>query len=116
MCSVERWRTGTKMALERRTVPHVGLLLSLRSPLVRADNSTASTATPETSPNVVAIVVPIVVCLVVILIAVGVYLFFVVRSKRQTEGTYRPSAEEQTGTRSVEMPDALKLPKEERLI
>uniref|UniRef100_A0A673VSR1 Crumbs homolog 3a n=1 Tax=Salmo trutta TaxID=8032 RepID=A0A673VSR1_SALTR len=48
--------------------------------------------------------------------AVLVWLFCVVRKKRQTEGTYRPSAEEQTGASSVETPDALKLPKEERLI
>jgi crumbs-like protein 3 len=48
--------------------------------------------------------------------AVLVWLFCVVRKKRQTEGTYRPSAEEQTGASSVERPDTLKLPKEERLI
>lgn len=67
-------------------------------------------------PNIVAIVVPIVVILVVILVAALVILFCVVKKKRQTEGTYRPSAEEHTGARSVEAPNALKLPKEERLI
>ncbi|RXN03929.1 crumbs -like protein [Labeo rohita] len=68
-------------------------------------------------PNIVAIVVPTVVLgVLAILTAVLVFLFCVVKKKRQTEGTYRPSAEEQSGTRSVETPDALKLPKEERLI
>lgn len=67
--------------------------------------------------NIVAIVVPTVVLgvLAVALVAL-VWLLCVVKKKRQTEGTYRPSAEEQSGARSVEMPDALKLPKEERLI
>lgn len=52
----------------------------------------------------------------VIILAVLGWLFCVVRKKRQTEGTYMPSAEEQSGTRSVAALDALKLPKEERLI
>uniref|UniRef100_A0A667X083 Crumbs homolog 3a n=1 Tax=Myripristis murdjan TaxID=586833 RepID=A0A667X083_9TELE len=68
-------------------------------------------------PNIAAIVAPTV-TLGVLAIALGVFawLFLVVKKKRQTEGTYRPSAEEQSGARSVETPDALKLPKEERLI
>ncbi|XP_013886837.1 protein crumbs homolog 3a [Austrofundulus limnaeus] len=70
-----------------------------------------------TGPNVAAIVAPTV-TLGVLAIALAVlgWLFCVVKKKRQTEGTYRPSAEEQSGTRSVAAPDALKLPKEERLI
>ncbi|KAM4717245.1 protein crumbs homolog 3a isoform 1-T2 [Anableps anableps] len=68
-------------------------------------------------PNIAAIVAPTV-TLGVLAILLGVlgWLFFVVKKKRQTEGTYRPSAEEQSGTHSVAAPDALKLPKEERLI
>uniref|UniRef100_A0A3Q2PIZ7 Crumbs homolog 3a n=1 Tax=Fundulus heteroclitus TaxID=8078 RepID=A0A3Q2PIZ7_FUNHE len=68
-------------------------------------------------PNIAAIVAPTV-TLGVLAIVLGVlaWLFFVVKKKRQTEGTYRPSAEEQSGTHSVAAPDALKLPKEERLI
>uniref|UniRef100_A0A3B3TMV6 Crumbs homolog 3a n=1 Tax=Poecilia latipinna TaxID=48699 RepID=A0A3B3TMV6_9TELE len=68
-------------------------------------------------PNIVAIVAPTV-TLGVLAIVLGVlgWLFFVVKKKRQTEGTYRPSAEESSGPRSVAAPDALKLPKEERLI
>uniref|UniRef100_A0A8C1Q1F8 Crumbs homolog 3a n=1 Tax=Cyprinus carpio TaxID=7962 RepID=A0A8C1Q1F8_CYPCA len=58
----------------------------------------------------------VVVGLLAILTAVLVFVFCVVKKKRQTEGTYQPSAEEQSGARSVETPDALKLPKEERLI
>ncbi|KAB5530663.1 hypothetical protein PHYPO_G00131960 [Pangasianodon hypophthalmus] len=90
--------------------------------LLRNDNTTTpanTTEIPNPAPpgaKIVEIVVPIVVILVLILIGVLVFLFCVVKKKRQTEGTYRPSAEEQTGTRSVEAPNALKLPKEERLI
>lgn len=71
----------------------------------------------NTGPNIAVIVAPTV-TLGVLAIVLGVlgWLFFVVKKKRQTEGTYRPSAEEQSGTRSVAAPDALKLPKEERLI
>ncbi|XP_061567515.1 protein crumbs homolog 3a [Cololabis saira] len=67
--------------------------------------------------NIAAIVAPTV-TLGVLAIVSGVlaWLFCVVKKKRQTEGTYRPSAEEQSGTRSATAPDALKLPKEERLI
>uniref|UniRef100_A0A8C6WQM4 Uncharacterized protein n=1 Tax=Neogobius melanostomus TaxID=47308 RepID=A0A8C6WQM4_9GOBI len=79
--------------------------------------------TPETrsnktnGPNIAAIVAPTVTLgVLAIVLAVLGWLFCVVKKKRQTEGTYRPSAEEQSGTRSVVTPDALKLPKEERLI
>ncbi|XP_063076862.1 protein crumbs homolog 3a [Engraulis encrasicolus] len=119
------------------SVSHFGLvaggvlLLALKNNPARAGNvtifSTAENATISSgsvrngtstgSPDVVAIVVPtVVVGLLAIITAVLAYLFIVVRKKRQTEGTYRPSAEEQSGTRSVAMPDTLKLPKEERLI
>lgn len=95
------------------------MLLLLRNVSAQGENTTMPSdfTTPSPGPNIVAIVVPTVVLgLLAILTAVLVFLFCVVRKKRQTEGTYRPSAEEQTGTRSVETPDALKLPKEERLI
>ncbi|MCJ8746039.1 hypothetical protein PDJAM_G00137300 [Pangasius djambal] len=90
--------------------------------LLRTDNTTTPANTTEIpnpappGPNIVEIVVPIVVILVLILVGALVFLFCVVKKKRQTEGTYRPSTEEQTGARSVEAPNALKLPKEERLI
>ncbi|KAI5091031.1 crumbs-like 3a precursor [Silurus meridionalis] len=90
--------------------------------LLRNENATMpanTTDTPTPAPQaskIVEIVVPIVVILAVILTVILVLLFCVVRKKRQTEGTYHPSAEEQTGARSVEAPNALKLPKEERLI
>ncbi|KAJ8246290.1 hypothetical protein GJAV_G00265930 [Gymnothorax javanicus] len=35
---------------------------------------------------------------------------------RKSKGTYQPRKEEQTGARNLETPNALKLPKEERLI
>nr|XP_020466014.1 protein crumbs homolog 3-like [Monopterus albus] len=82
-------------------------------------NSTAQTNTNNTTDatNIAAIVAPTVTLgVLVIILAVLGWLFCVVKKKRQTEGTYRPSAEEQTGTSSVAAPDALKLPKEERLI
>ncbi|XP_026218293.1 protein crumbs homolog 3a [Anabas testudineus] len=83
-------------------------------------NTTAPTDTTSaipSGPNIAAIVAPTVTLgVLVIVLAVLGWLFCVVKKKRQTEGTYRPSAEEQSGTRSVAAPDALKLPKEERLI
>lgn len=71
----------------------------------------------NTGQNIAAIVAPTVILSVLaIVLAVLAWLLCVVKKKRQTEGTYRPSAEEQTGASSVATPDALKLPKEERLI
>lgn len=67
--------------------------------------------------KIAAIVAPTVTLgVLAIVLAVLGWLFCVVKKKRQTEGTYRPSAEEQSGASSVAAPDALKLPKEERLI
>lgn len=78
---------------------------------------TRSNDTNNNGPNIAAIVAPTVTLgVLAIVIGVVVWLFCVVKKKRQTEGTYRPSAEEQSGARSVVAPDALKLPKEERLI
>ncbi|CAH6779485.1 Crb3 [Phodopus roborovskii] len=52
----------------------------------------------------------------VILLAVVLFLLIrKLREKRQTEGTYRPSSEEQVGARAPPPPN-LKLPPEERLI
>lgn len=80
-----------------------------------ARNGTAGNQ--DEGPNIAAIVAPTVVLgVLAIALAVLLWLLCVVKKKRQTEGTYRPSAEEQSGSRGVEMPDALKLPKEERLI
>ncbi|KAG5279204.1 hypothetical protein AALO_G00075220 [Alosa alosa] len=116
------------MTLGPDTIPHFGLvaggvlLLFLKNSSARAGNATvisglsrnANTTSPQ---DVVVIVVPIVVLgLLAIIAAVLAYLFIVVRKKRQTEGTYRPSAEEQSGAHNAAVPDALKLPKEERLI
>ncbi|XP_044036787.1 protein crumbs homolog 3a [Siniperca chuatsi] len=68
-------------------------------------------------PNIAAIVAPTVILgVLAIALAVLAWLLCMVKKKRQTEGTYRPSAEEQSGASSVATPDALKLPKEERLI
>lgn len=78
---------------------------------------THSNDTNNDGPNIAAIVAPTVTLgVLAIVLAILAWLFCVVKKKRQTEGTYRPSAEEQSGTRSVVAPDALKLPKEERLI
>ncbi|XP_042360580.1 protein crumbs homolog 3a [Plectropomus leopardus] len=71
----------------------------------------------STGPNIAAIVAPTVTLgVLAIVLAVLGWLLCVVKKRRQTEGTYRPSAEEQSGARGVAAPDALKLPKEERLI
>ncbi|XP_017280888.1 protein crumbs homolog 3a [Kryptolebias marmoratus] len=81
------------------------------------DGNEKKSSNTTTGPNIAAIVAPTVTLgVLAIVLAVLSWLFCVVKKKRQTEGTYRPSAEEQSGTRSVAAPDALKLPKEERLI
>uniref|UniRef100_A0A670YCT9 Crumbs cell polarity complex component 3 n=1 Tax=Pseudonaja textilis TaxID=8673 RepID=A0A670YCT9_PSETE len=61
-----------------------------------------------------AIAVP---CVFVGLLLIGLLVFMglKIREKRQTEGTYQPSNEEQAGAR-VEPQTNLKLPPEERLI
>ncbi|XP_056607979.1 protein crumbs homolog 3a [Triplophysa dalaica] len=100
------------------------LLLFPRNALIQAvdttmpsNTTTGNITTPSSGTDIVAIVVPIVVVgALLILVGVLLFLFCVVKKKRQTEGTYRPSTEEQTGVPSVATPDALKLPKEERLI
>ncbi|XP_041862370.1 protein crumbs homolog 3a [Melanotaenia boesemani] len=84
------------------------------STIIRNDTNSNNT---HNGPNIAAIVAPTVtLCVLAIILAVLGWLFCVVKKKRQTEGTYRPSAEEQSGARSVVTPDVLKLPKEERLI
>ncbi|XP_015254012.1 protein crumbs homolog 3a [Cyprinodon tularosa] len=98
------------------------LLLVLSSNPVWGNSTAPTTFTTVNNdtaqgPNIAAIVAPTVTLgVLAIVLAILGWLFFVVKKKRQTEGTYRPSAEEQSGTRSVAAPDALKLPKEERLI
>ncbi|KAK2893743.1 protein crumbs homolog 3a [Channa argus] len=96
------------------------LLLVLSSNPVWGNYTTpGSNTTPDNTSqlNIAAIVAPTVTLgVLVIILAVLGWLFCVVKKKRQTEGTYRPSAEEQSGARSVAAPDAIKLPKEERLI
>ncbi|ETE71265.1 Crumbs protein-like 3, partial [Ophiophagus hannah] len=110
---------------------HLALLLtvSLQSLLHPAwgqgsssDNSTVvPTSAPATSPKGLskaeleaAIAVP---CVFVGLLLIGLLVFMglKIREKRQTEGTYQPSNEEQAGAR-VEPQTNLKLPPEERLI
>ncbi|KAM9345923.1 protein crumbs homolog 3a [Symphorus nematophorus] len=81
------------------------------------DTNSNSTNDQTPTPNIAAIVAPTVILgVLAIVLAVLAWLLCVVKKKRQTEGTYRPSAEEQSGASSVAVPDALKLPKEERLI
>ncbi|XP_056425724.1 protein crumbs homolog 3 [Hyla sarda] len=85
--------------------------------LALAQNETATTPAPSRlteSERLAAIIVPSVVG-GILLICIGVFFLIKVKEKRQTEGTYRPSSEEQVGSR-VETNAALKLPPEERLI
>ncbi|KAG5832761.1 hypothetical protein ANANG_G00294570 [Anguilla anguilla] len=79
-------------------------------------STTKNSTTSSPGPNIPAIVAPTVILGLLLLAGVAVAVVLRVKKRRQTEGTYRPSSEEQTGTRSVQAPDALKLPKEERLI
>lgn len=70
---------------------------------------------PQSQGAITAIIV-VFSLLAVLLVAVGVALLVrKLREKRQTEGTYRPSSEEQVGARAPPPPN-LKLPPEERLI
>ncbi|KAI1884320.1 hypothetical protein AGOR_G00225210 [Albula goreensis] len=104
----------------------LGLLLVVMGAASAQNNSTTSTTTSSQSllttsasvpgPNIAAIVAPTVILGILLLAGVAVAMVLRVKKKRQTEGTYRPSSEEQTGARSVQAPNALKLPKEERLI
>ncbi|XP_044299651.1 protein crumbs homolog 3 [Varanus komodoensis] len=84
-------------------------------------NSTANPTSLSPSPSglsgsalAAAIAVPSVIG-GLLLIGLLVFIGLKVREKRQTEGTYRPSNEEQVGAR-VETNVNLKLPPEERLI
>lgn len=93
------------------------LLLILGSNPAWGNTTLPNNLRSNNGTNIAAIVAPTVTLGVVAIIsAVLAWLFCVVKKKRQTEGTYRPSAEEQSGVCSVATPDALKLPKEERLI
>lgn len=99
----------------RWLLPLVTALCSLG--LVSAMNDTTTTPSPgklSESERLAAIIVPSVVGGIILICIIG---FFIVKvkEKRQTEGTYRPSNEEQAGSR-VEANAALKLPPEERLI
>ncbi|KAF1379607.1 hypothetical protein PFLUV_G00177800 [Perca fluviatilis] len=96
------------------------LLLALSNKPVWGNNTMLESDTRSNNtagPNIAAIVAPTVTLgVLAIILAVLGWLLCVVKKKRQTEGTYRPSSEEQSGAHGVAVPDALKLPKEERLI
>ncbi|XP_072255542.1 protein crumbs homolog 3 [Pyxicephalus adspersus] len=83
--------------------------------LVLAQNDTTPSPDRLTEPErLAAIIVPSVVG-GLILIGILTFIFIKVKEKRQTEGTYKPSSEEQAGSR-IPPNSALKLPPEERLI
>lgn len=109
------------LVLPAAAVGNVFLLLLLLSCDPAWGNSTTPASDNSTEPahgaNVAAIVAPTVVLGVLLVVAAAVaWVLCVVKKKRRTEGTYRPSAEEQSGASSVAAPHDLKLPKEERLI
>ncbi|XP_058510188.1 protein crumbs homolog 3a [Solea solea] len=93
------------------------LLLSTDSVWGNSTTQAPITSSNDNGTNIAAIVAPTVTLgVLAIILAVLGWLFCMVKKKRQTEGTYMPSAEEQSGAHSAAAPDALKLPKEERLI
>ncbi|XP_048343798.1 protein crumbs homolog 3 [Sphaerodactylus townsendi] len=98
----------------------ISLQSLLPSVLGQATNSTVeptSTSAPyrlSSSELAAAIAVPVV-FFGLLLIGLLIFMGLKVREKRQTEGTYRPSSEEQVGARVVTNSN-LKLPPEERLI
>lgn len=129
---------STTPAPQPMAIPALGLLLALGLPLLLTRWGRAwaqETTTPATSANETSTVPPtgpssdgglsqgaitaiIVVFSILGVLIVVVLLFLLVRKlqeKRQTEGTYRPSSEEQVGARAPPPPN-LKLPPEERLI
>ncbi|VCW53750.1 unnamed protein product [Gulo gulo] len=117
--------------------PGLGLLLALGLPLLPArwgrargqtldppinENGTVTPAEPGSgsdgalSQAAITAIIVVFSLLAALLLAVGLVLLVrKLREKRQTEGTYRPSSEEQVGAR-VPPPPNLKLPPEERLI
>lgn len=70
---------------------------------------------PQSTEGLTAIIVVFSILGALIVIVLLVLLVRKLREKRQTEGTYRPSVEEQVGARAPPPPN-LKLPPEERLI
>uniref|UniRef100_A0A8C6RWG9 Crumbs family member 3 n=1 Tax=Nannospalax galili TaxID=1026970 RepID=A0A8C6RWG9_NANGA len=111
--------------------PGLGLFLALGLPLLpacrgqTAPNSSTNTSSPEPtdpisngglSSEAITAIIVVFSILIVLLVAAGLFLLIrKLREKRQTEGTYRPSSEEQVGARAPPPPN-LKLPPEERLI
>ncbi|PNJ04102.1 CRB3 isoform 4 [Pongo abelii] len=119
--------------------PGLGLLLALGLPFLLArwgrawgqiltastnENSTvlpSSTSSSSSSDSnlpqgAITAIIVVFSILAALLLAVGLALLvWKLREKRQTEGTYRPSSEEQVGARMPPTPN-LKLPPEERLI
>jgi|UniRef100_A0A8C0XGS2 crumbs-like protein 3 len=112
--------------------PVLGPLLALGLPLLPAlwsrawgqalntNDTTISPTVPSSggglSQGAITAIIVVFSILGVLLLAVGLALLVrKLREKRQTEGTYRPSSEEQVGARAPPPPN-LKLPPEERLI
>ncbi|KAK2087177.1 Pre-rRNA-processing protein crb3/ipi3 [Saguinus oedipus] len=117
--------------------PGLGLLLALGLPFLLArwgrawgqvptpsanESSTVlpTSTSPSSSSNgtlgAITAIIVVFSILAALLLAVGLALLVrKLREKRQTEGTYRPSSEEQVGARVPPTPN-LKLPPEERLI
>lgn len=62
-----------------------------------------------------AVTIPLTTLCVLLAILVVFFLIMTARKKRQSEGTYSPSAQEVAGAR-LEMGSVLKVPPEERLI
>uniref|UniRef100_A0A7N5KGR9 Crumbs cell polarity complex component 3 n=1 Tax=Ailuropoda melanoleuca TaxID=9646 RepID=A0A7N5KGR9_AILME len=117
--------------------PGLGLLLAFGLPLLPArwgpawgqtlnppvnengtitPSDTGSGSSGALSQGAITAIIVVFSLLAALLLAVGLVLLVrKLREKRQTEGTYRPSSEEQVGAR-VPPPPNLKLPPEERLI
>lgn len=118
--------------------PSLEPLLALGLPLLlarwgrvggQAPSTTSTTVNTTTTPSgpspgsngalsqeAITAIIVVFSLLAALLLAVGLALLVrKLREKRQTEGTYRPSSEEQVGARAPPPPN-LKLPPEERLI
>lgn len=90
--------------------------VSLESWGARASAAWLNCSNGALSQEAITAIIVVFSLLAAVLLAVGLVLLLrKLREKRQTQGTYRPSSEEQVGAR-VPPPPNLKLPPEERLI
>lgn len=116
----DRWGSGWRNQTTksgRWDVERLGAPDASKTGLVRVSRLRPVTAARlSQSKEATTAIIVVFSLLAALLLAVGLVLLVrKLREKRQTEGSYRPSSEEQVGARAPPPPN-LKLPPEERLI